>query len=193
MTLPGSNRDLEQACLLLQEYSFDLGGYTPPALMDLWQRTLEVDPTWIRTAVLEALYQGRYKAFSVEQILLMWKRRGQPVRHFNHDFERVAFGPLDPHASSTALIAATLVAPPVTPSPPPADRPTNRAQPHLPLRRQQRLRLLQSRRPHPSSRSMPSALPQKWIAAQHLPRSPIQGLLICRLPLPPVPIFRAPF
>jgi hypothetical protein len=127
MTLPGSNRDLEQACLLLQEYSFDLGGYAPQELMNVWQQTLAVDPTWIRTAVLEALYQGRYKAFSVEQILLMWKRRGQPVRHFNHDFERVAFGPLDPHASSTALLAATLSSPPVTSSPPPplqADEPS---------------------------------------------------------------------
>lgn len=122
MTSPsGSNRDLEQACLLLQEYSFELGGFNPQELVRFWQQTLAVEPVWIRAAVLEALYLGRYKAFSVEQILHMWKRRRQSMRHFNHDFERVVFGPLDPHFSQTAFIVAASPAPstaPVSPNPP---------------------------------------------------------------------------
>lgn len=93
---PNADHDIEQASLLLQEYSFDLGGYSPTDLLALWQAHLEADASWIRAAVVEALYQGRYKAFSVEQILRMWKRRGAPIRHFNHDFERMVLGPIDP-------------------------------------------------------------------------------------------------
>ena len=103
MTQPtGPDRDAEQACRLLQEYSFDLGGYRPGDLVVLWQDRLAAETSWIRSAVVEALYQGRYKAFSVEQILRLWKRRGHPVRHFNHEFERVVLGPIDPTASKYA-------------------------------------------------------------------------------------------
>ncbi|MBF2035253.1 MAG: hypothetical protein IGR92_07140 [Leptolyngbyaceae cyanobacterium T60_A2020_046] len=106
MTPPNSqDRDAEQASLLLKEYSFDLGGYRPTELVALWQQTLDAEPSWIRAAVVEALYQGRYKAFSVEQILRMWKRCGHPLRHFNHDFERVVFGPVDPSASKYARMS----------------------------------------------------------------------------------------
>ena len=98
----GLNRDAEQACKLLQEYSFDLEGYRPGELAVLWRDRLQADSSWIRSAVIEALYQGRYKAFSVEQILRLWKRRGYPIRHFNHEFERVILGPIDPTASKYA-------------------------------------------------------------------------------------------
>ena len=43
----------------------------------------------IRLAVVEALYQGRYKAISVEHILDCWRRRGQPNFHFSLEFERL--------------------------------------------------------------------------------------------------------
>lgn len=105
MTLPtGPERDYEHARLLLQEYSFDLQGFKAGELVAIWQERLDAEPTWIRAAVLEALYLGRYKAFSVEQILRSWKRRGHPVRHFNSEFERVVFGPIDPTASKYALM-----------------------------------------------------------------------------------------
>jgi hypothetical protein len=97
MTLPANaERDIGQACQLMQEYSFDLGGYGASELTHLWQQHLQAEPSWIRAAVVEALYQGRYKAFSVEQILRLWKRRGYSMRHFNHDFERVVLGPMEP-------------------------------------------------------------------------------------------------
>lgn len=111
----GLDRDAEQACRLLQEYSFDLEGYRPGELVVLWRDRLEADLSWIRSAVIEALYQGRYKAFSVEQILRLWKRRGYPIRHFNHEFERVILGPIDPtaskYASMTTLSPSELLMP----------------------------------------------------------------------------------
>jgi len=105
MTQPtGADHDTEQARTLLQEYCFDLAGYQPSELVSVWQARLEAEPSWIRAAVIEALYQGRYKAFSVEQILRVWKRRGHPLRHFNNDFERVVCGPIDPNASKYAAM-----------------------------------------------------------------------------------------
>jgi hypothetical protein len=40
-------------------------------------------------AILEALYQGRYKVISVEEILKIWHRRGHPTFHFTGEFERL--------------------------------------------------------------------------------------------------------
>ncbi|BAU09564.1 hypothetical protein LEP3755_00350 [Leptolyngbya sp. NIES-3755] len=72
---------------LLIHYGFDLGGNQARQLIDRWQSTYS--PIWIRWAVIEALYQGRYKAISVEQILQLWQRRQQPRYHFNYEFERL--------------------------------------------------------------------------------------------------------
>ena len=76
-----------EASALLQYYSFDLAGSSTDHLIAGWRQTYEA--SWIRAAVIEALYQGRYKAVSVEQILVFWLRRGQPLRHFNHEFEQI--------------------------------------------------------------------------------------------------------
>lgn len=78
------------AAELLAHYSFDLGGFTIERLIDYWLR--EYPANWLRSALVEALYQGRYKAVSVTQILTLWKRRGQPLYHFNHEFERMVCG-----------------------------------------------------------------------------------------------------
>lgn len=75
------------AANLLVHYGFDLDGYTVDTLMHHWLR--QHSAVWLRTAVIEALYQGRYKAVSVEQILTLWQRRGQPRYHFNREFERM--------------------------------------------------------------------------------------------------------
>lgn len=72
---------------LLSRYGFELRGYTAQELVNLWLKTYQAN--WIRLAVIEALYQGRYKAVSVEQILTVWIRRGQPIYRFNHEFERL--------------------------------------------------------------------------------------------------------
>jgi len=80
------------AVALLRHYIFDLGGYTAVDLVNRW---LDDYPgNWVRLAVIEALYQGRYKAISVEQILYVWHRRDQALPHFNHEFERLVCGDL---------------------------------------------------------------------------------------------------
>ncbi len=75
------------AANLLIHYSFDLSGLSADLLISGWLRQHQAN--WVRLAVIEALYQGRYKAVSVEQILAFWHRRGQPLYHFNHEFERL--------------------------------------------------------------------------------------------------------
>ena len=76
-----------QAVALLVHYGFDLSGKKADKLAGEW--LTKYPDYWLRLAVVEALYQGRYKAVSVGQILSMWQRMGQPLYHFNHEFERL--------------------------------------------------------------------------------------------------------
>ena len=77
--------EAQQAAVLLEGYRFELGGHDARQWVSLWLEFYR--PSWIRDAVVEALYQGRYKSVSVRQILELWQRRGQPIRHVTHDFE----------------------------------------------------------------------------------------------------------
>ncbi|MFN6179402.1 MAG: hypothetical protein ACK4ZH_01705, partial [Dolichospermum sp.] len=77
----------ELAAKLLTHYSFDLNGYNASELINLWQ--VEYPLNWLHLAVIEALYQGRYKAISVQQILTFWRRKGEATYHFNMEFERM--------------------------------------------------------------------------------------------------------
>lgn len=71
---------------LLRHYSFE----TERPLRLLVVTWMGVYPSsWVVKAIIEALYQGRYKVVSVEQILQIWQRRGQPIPHFNYEFERI--------------------------------------------------------------------------------------------------------
>lgn len=72
---------------LLRHYSFDLGNQSLQDLLEDWQA--HYSPKWIRLAVIEALYQGRYKAISVDEILKIWRRRRHPTPHFSGEFERL--------------------------------------------------------------------------------------------------------
>ncbi|GAA6618965.1 hypothetical protein [Scytonema sp. NUACC26] len=82
---PETSADL--AVALLIHYSFDLSGYSAIELIELWQK--QYPGNWLHLAAIEALYQGRYKAISVQQILTCWQRRGQAIFHFNMEFERL--------------------------------------------------------------------------------------------------------
>ena len=75
------------AIALLSHYKFELRGYKAEELVNLWLRNYPAN--WVRLGVIEALYLGRYKAVSVEQILSVWGRRGQPIYRFTHEFERL--------------------------------------------------------------------------------------------------------
>jgi hypothetical protein len=76
-----------QAAALLVHYGFDLGGKKAEKLAGEW--LTKYPGSWVRLAVVEALYQGRYKAVSVGQLLSMWQRIGEPLYHFNREFERL--------------------------------------------------------------------------------------------------------
>ena len=60
----------------LERYGFELAGQPGQAWVERWSQRFPA--SWIPAALLEALYQGRYKAASVEQILRLWQRRGAP-------------------------------------------------------------------------------------------------------------------
>jgi len=75
---------------LLKRFSFDLNELTAEQLAFTW--LAQYPANWVHLSLVEALYQGRYKAISVEQILRFWHRRGQPFYHFNHEFERIIRG-----------------------------------------------------------------------------------------------------
>ena len=93
MTLFSSDPNLSQAVDLLNHYSFDLAGAAAERWVAAWSQWGQ-DPSWIREAIIEALYQGRYKAVSVGQVLQLWVRRGQPLHHFGADFDRMVCSPL---------------------------------------------------------------------------------------------------
>lgn len=75
--------------LLLSYFSLEPDQYPQPLtkgrLLTRWLQTYPQE--WVRCALVESLYQGRYKTYCVEQILSLWHRRGQPIYHFNHEFE----------------------------------------------------------------------------------------------------------
>lgn len=89
---PISSPEAQHALCLLRYYGFDLDTYTVEEQLAEW---LEQYPArMIVQAIVEALYQGRYKIVSVNQILALWHRRGQTICHFNHEFERLVGGNL---------------------------------------------------------------------------------------------------
>ncbi|MEL6493499.1 MAG: hypothetical protein AAFQ41_00045 [Cyanobacteria bacterium J06623_7] len=88
---------LAQARSLMDSYAFDLGGDDVIELLDDWLNLYS--PNWIRLATIEALYQGRYKAISIEQILKVWLRLGTPNPHFTYEFERLICRKLPNHLS----------------------------------------------------------------------------------------------
>lgn len=110
MLIQGWDTTADFAVALLIHYSFDLGGYTASQLIEGWLKNYSA--TWVRSAVVEALYQGRYKAISVEQILAFWQRRGLALYHFNHEFERLICSNLPQtlvgHLDLTAIAALEL-------------------------------------------------------------------------------------
>ncbi len=100
MTQQNYESAIAQTEELLNHYGFELRGYTAQQLIGYWSK--KYHPLWVRLAVVEALYQGRYKAVSVEQILNFWSRKGAPTFHFNHEFERLICRKLPRYLASFA-------------------------------------------------------------------------------------------
>lgn len=108
MILSDLNTTADFVVALLTHYSFDRGGYAADELSDRWLEDYPLN--WVGLAMIEALYQGRYKAISVEQILSFWSRRGQALYHFNHEFERL----ICDNFVQSELDASTKPVPPVS-------------------------------------------------------------------------------
>jgi hypothetical protein len=101
MTEPLNDPVVWMAADLLDRYGFERGAFSAEQLIGYWLRSYSAE--WIRSAVLEALYQGRYKSVSVGQILAIWKRRGQPLYHYSFEFERMICGTLARIPTANAL------------------------------------------------------------------------------------------
>ena len=112
MTELTQDLSLAQARSLIDSYAFDLGCHNPEKLFESWLELYHA--SWIRLATIEALYLGRYKAISVEQILNVWLRLGTPNPHFTYEFERLICRKLPKHLSelsdSTANTADSIEA-----------------------------------------------------------------------------------
>ena len=87
MVILQTNPAIAQTVALLVYYCFELQGTKIMEVVGQWRQSYQ--DRWLRLAVLEALYRGRYKAVSVEQILNFWQRRGEPIYHFSPEFERL--------------------------------------------------------------------------------------------------------
>jgi hypothetical protein len=126
---------------LLTCYGFDLRGTTTQGLINDWLKSYS--PLWIRWAVVEALYQGRYKAVSVEHLLNFWSRRGEPSYRFSCEFERLITNKLPksyaasleltvkPEDDKRALSVPPKFSLPSFPSPPPLLEPILNQPPNL--------------------------------------------------------------
>ncbi|MBW4485911.1 MAG: hypothetical protein KME14_25580 [Tildeniella torsiva UHER 1998/13D] len=90
MIPPNNIPDVEPIHQLLISYSFDAEDYPTEAMIVGWLE--DFGSVWVSHAITEALYQGRYKVISIDQILKLWQRRGQPIRHFNREFEAIILG-----------------------------------------------------------------------------------------------------
>ena len=82
-----SLNDIRQTVILTKYYSFDLGNYTIRELIIKWTKLYPHN--WLPLAVTEAIYQGRLKAISIEQILNIWLKKGRIYYSFNYEFIRL--------------------------------------------------------------------------------------------------------
>ena len=92
------NLAIAQIVTLMTSYSFDIDQNNVEELVQKWQKIYHVH--WIYLATIEALYLGRYKAISIEQIMNSWLRLGQPKTHFGGEFERLISRKLPRHLST---------------------------------------------------------------------------------------------
>ncbi len=95
------------AVSLLFHY-FELDIPSARGMAHMWAQRYPID--WISPAVLESLYQGRYRAVSVEQILGIWKRRNTPICHYPSEFARM-FASIPPLPDKVAILTQTRIPP----------------------------------------------------------------------------------
>lgn len=77
---------MDKMIALILHYKFDLGGYTTNDLRRAWHR---YDLAWVQSAIVECIFQGRFKVIAVLQLLATWERRHSVKVHFAKDYERL--------------------------------------------------------------------------------------------------------
>lgn len=82
-----SLNQIQETIALMKYYSFDLNGYEFRELIAKWTKIYPHN--WLPLATTEAIYQGRLKAISVEQILNVWLKKGKVKQSFNYEFMRL--------------------------------------------------------------------------------------------------------
>ncbi|MEN9206999.1 MAG: hypothetical protein Q6L50_09075 [Gloeomargarita sp. GMQP_bins_120] len=92
--LPTIPRAVAEVVPLLVRYRYEADEAQATARVQAWAKTYPVE--WLRPAVVETLYQARYKSISVEQVLNLWQRQGRPHLHYSGDFERLVSRPSPP-------------------------------------------------------------------------------------------------
>ena len=107
MTELTQDLSLAQARSLMDSYAFDLGRDNVEKLIEYWLDLYQAN--WIRLATIEALYLGRYKAISIEHILNVWLRLGNPNPHFTYEFERLICRKLPKHLNDLSNLTANTV------------------------------------------------------------------------------------
>ncbi|MBL1211473.1 hypothetical protein [Geminocystis sp. GBBB08] len=87
---------IRQTIILIKYYSFDLRGYRIRELIVKWTKIYPHH--LLPLAIIEAIYQGRLKAISVEQILNVWLKKREINQSFNEEFSRL----INPNITLTA-------------------------------------------------------------------------------------------
>jgi hypothetical protein len=106
MTELTKDLSLDQTLSLINSYAFDSGGNNAEELLQYWVNIYHA--SWIRLATIEALYLGRYKTVSIEHILSVWQRLGNPNTHFTYEFERLICRKLPKHLSDLPDLTTTV-------------------------------------------------------------------------------------
>jgi hypothetical protein len=121
---------LDCTATILTHFGFDLDGSSADDLVRLWRDRYPHE--WLLLAAIESIYQGRYKALSVDRLLTSWQRQNRPKYHFTSEYERLILQQLpnfddtltqeieaitlDPPLYSDAAIPGSAIIPPRAPS-----------------------------------------------------------------------------
>jgi hypothetical protein len=81
---------------LLQFYNFDLGDRLLAEISQAWSN---YDLSWLRSAITESMYRGRYKVISIEQIMESWQRKQEIFCKFDREFETLVWKNFSPDQS----------------------------------------------------------------------------------------------
>lgn len=75
---------IRQSVILIKYYNFDLNGHSIKSWMMRWSKLYPYQ--WLPLAITEAIYHGRLKCVSVENIMALWHKKGNIINKFNYDF-----------------------------------------------------------------------------------------------------------